>query len=83
MHKTYYMQGMTNILYCFENGESALHAAALMGHMTVARQLVGAGADPLLINQEGITPLQLAVRHSQTQVANYLRDKVRVRTASC
>ncbi|XP_077281628.1 uncharacterized protein LOC143908142 isoform X2 [Temnothorax americanus] len=65
------------------NGESALHAAALTGHMTVARQLVGAGADPLLVNQEGITPLQLAVRHSQTQVANYLRDKVRVRTASC
>jgi len=67
----------------FQNGESALHAAALTGHMTVARQLVGAGADPLLVNQEGITPLQLAVRHSQTQVANYLRDKVRVRTASC
>ncbi|KYN23097.1 Ankyrin repeat domain-containing protein 29, partial [Trachymyrmex cornetzi] len=59
------------------NGESALHAAALTGHMTVARQLVGAGADPLLVNQEGITPLQLAVRHSQTQVANYLRDKSR------
>lgn len=66
-----------------QNGESALHAAALTGHMTVARQLVGAGADPLLVNQEGITPLQLAVRHSQTQVANYLKDKVRVRTATC
>ncbi|XP_063983689.1 ankyrin repeat domain-containing protein 29 isoform X3 [Diachasmimorpha longicaudata] len=64
------------------NGESALHAAALTGHMTVARQLVGAGADPLLVNQEGLTPLQLALRHSQGQVANYLKDRVRSRTAS-
>ncbi|XP_076160845.1 uncharacterized protein LOC143143465 isoform X7 [Ptiloglossa arizonensis] len=64
------------------NGESALHAAALTGQMTVARQLVGAGADPLLVNQEGVTPLQLAVRHSQTQVANYLKDKVRTRTGT-
>ncbi|XP_024223358.1 ankyrin repeat domain-containing protein 29 isoform X1 [Bombus impatiens] len=64
------------------NGESALHAAALTGQMTVTRQLVGAGADPLLVNQEGITPLQLAIRHSQTQVANYLKDKVRTRTGT-
>ncbi|KOX68430.1 Ankyrin repeat domain-containing protein 29 [Melipona quadrifasciata] len=52
------------------NGESALHAAALTGQMTVTRQLVGAGADPLLVNQEDITPLQLAIRHSQTQYQN-------------
>ncbi|PBC33687.1 Ankyrin repeat domain-containing protein [Apis cerana cerana] len=64
------------------NGESALHAAALTGQMTVTRQLVGAGADPLLVNQEGITPLQLAIRHSQTQVANYLKDKIRTRTGT-
>lgn len=54
-----------------------------MGHMTVARQLVGAGADPLLVNQEGLTPLQIAIRHSQNQVANYLKDKIRSRTAPC
>lgn len=66
----------------FQNGESALHAAALSGHMSVARQLVGAGADPLLLNQEGVTPLQIAIRHSQTQVIDYLTDKVRNRTAS-
>lgn len=65
-----------------QNGESALHAAALTGHMTVARQLVGAGADPLLVNLEGLTPLQLAMRHSQTQVASYLQDKVRGRTSA-
>lgn len=69
-------------LLLFQNGESALHAAALTGQMTVTRQLVGAGADPLLVNQEGITPLQLAIRHSQTQVANYLKDKVRARTGT-
>lgn len=50
--------------------------------MTVTRQLVGAGADPLLVNQEGITPLQLAIRHSQIQVANYLKDKIRTRTGT-
>lgn len=72
-----------SIYALFQNGESALHAAALAGHMTVVRQLVGAGADPLLVNQEGVTPLQLAVRHSQTQVANYLKDKIRTRTAAC
>lgn len=69
-------------VFVSQNGESALHATALTGHMTVARQLVGAGADPLLINQEGLTPLQLAVRHSQTQIVNYFKDKVRTRTAS-
>ena len=53
-----------------------------MGHMSVTRQLVGAGADPLLINQEGLTPLQLAVRHAQNQVASYLKEKIRSRTTT-
>ena len=55
-------------------------AAALMGHMSVTRQLVGAGANPLLVNQEGVTPLQVAIRHSQQQVATYMKDKIRSTT---
>lgn len=55
-----------------------MHAAALMGHMAVARQLVGAGADLLLNNQEGLNPLQLAMRHSRTQLVDYFKDKIRI-----
>ncbi|KAH0560697.1 hypothetical protein KQX54_007126 [Cotesia glomerata] len=56
------------------NGESPLHAAALTGHMTVARQLVGAGADPLLVNQEGVTPLQSVLSFST--LSTMVRDRL-------
>jgi ankyrin repeat protein len=56
----------------FQNGESALHAAALFGHVSVVKQLISAGADLTLRNQEGATPLQLAQEAKQTAVVEYL-----------
>lgn len=58
----------------FQNGESALHAAALFGHVSVMKQLISAGADSTLRNQEGATPLQLAQEAKQTAVVEYLRS---------
>jgi len=36
------------------------------------KQLISAGADPTLRNQEGATPLQLAQEAKQTAVIEYL-----------
>jgi ankyrin repeat protein len=59
----------------FQNGESALHAAALFGHVAIVKQLMSAGADPRLRNQEGATPLQLAQEAKQTAVVEYLSGR--------
>jgi len=56
----------------FQNGDSGLHAAALFGHVPVVKQLISAGADPTLRNQDGATPLQLAQQARQTAVVEYL-----------
>ncbi|KAF5272341.1 hypothetical protein FQR65_LT17461 [Abscondita terminalis] len=45
------------------NGESALHAAALFGHLSVCKQLIAAGADPALNNQDNLTSSKLAADH--------------------
>lgn len=63
-------------LLLFQNGESGLHAAALFGHVPVVKQLICAGADATLRNQDGATPLQLAQEAKQTVVAEYLSSLV-------
>ncbi|EDW26082.1 GL25385 [Drosophila persimilis] len=49
------------------NGKTALHAAGMFGHMTVCKQLVAAGIDVLLKNQEDLTALELA-HHDQVHL---------------
>ena len=61
----------------FQNGDSGLHAAALFGHVPVVKQLISAGADPTLRNQDGATPLQLAQQARQTAVVDYLSSLVK------
>lgn len=56
-----------------QNGESALHAAALFGHVLVVKQLIQAGADATLCNQDGMTPLQVAIQAKKTNVVEYLK----------
>jgi ankyrin repeat protein len=56
------------------NGESALHAAALSGSLPVCKQLIAAGADPNLKNQEGFTAAEVAQRHKHNVVNDYLRN---------
>ncbi|KAK6625359.1 hypothetical protein RUM43_005656 [Polyplax serrata] len=55
------------------NGESALHAAALFGHVVIVKQLIEAGADATMCNQEGMTPLQVAIQAKKTNVVEYLK----------
>ncbi|XP_017130383.1 ankyrin repeat domain-containing protein 29 [Drosophila gunungcola] len=63
------------------NGESALHAAAMFGHMTVCKQLVAAGSDVLLKNQDGLTALQLAHQQKYTSICDYLQERIRTMVA--
>ncbi|KAG5867645.1 hypothetical protein JTB14_006721 [Gonioctena quinquepunctata] len=56
------------------NGESVLHAAAFSGSLPVCKQLVAAGANPSLKNQEGHTPSEIAQRHRHNIVHDYLKN---------
>ena len=41
------------------DGQTALHYAAVHGHVSVARRLLSAGADPNVTDVRGRTPLQI------------------------
>ncbi|XP_064092475.1 ankyrin repeat domain-containing protein 29-like [Macrobrachium nipponense] len=56
------------------NGESALHAAALYGHIRVLRALVQAGADPGLKNDQGLTPIQIASQANHPEAVQLLKE---------
>jgi ankyrin repeat protein len=58
-----------------QNGESCLGAAALFGHLAIVKQLVAAGADITLKNQDGLTPLQIARQQKYINVVDYLLEK--------
>lgn len=57
------------------NGETALHAAALFGHLPVVKQLIAASAEISIKNQEGLTPLQIARQQKYHAVYQYLKDR--------
>ncbi|KAG0693344.1 Ankyrin repeat domain-containing protein 29 [Chionoecetes opilio] len=57
-----------------KNGESALHAAALYGHLRVLKALVLAGADPGLRNDQGLTPIQIAAQARHYEAVQLLKD---------
>lgn len=59
------------------NGETALHAAAMFGHMTVCKQLVAAGSDVLLKNQDGLTAMELAHHENYGSICEYLKERMR------
>lgn len=46
-----------------ELGQSALHRCALIGSVPGARILLRLGADPLLLDPDGLTPLRMAELH--------------------
>ncbi|KAF6206053.1 hypothetical protein GE061_017278, partial [Apolygus lucorum] len=56
------------------NGESALHAACLFGHLPVVKMLMRAGAEPKLVNADGFSPIQLAKKANHGQVVHYLNQ---------
>ncbi|XP_055588726.1 ankyrin repeat domain-containing protein 29, partial [Uranotaenia lowii] len=58
-----------------QNGESALHAAALFSHLPVVKQLVAAGAEISLKNQENLSALQIARQQKNHGVYQYLKER--------
>jgi ankyrin repeat protein len=59
----------------FQNGESALHAAALFGNLPVIKQLIAAGCDPSIKNQDNLTALQIARQQKNYAVVEYLKER--------
>ena len=61
-----------------DDGQAALHLAALAGDVTACRSLLAAGADPRALNYAGQTPLDCALaveaRPARDAVAAVLRD---------
>lgn len=55
-----------------DNGDSAMHMAAVNGHSTVVEVLLAAGADGTITDNSGQTPLQRAVANQHWSVAQVL-----------
>jgi catalase (peroxidase I) len=51
-------------------GDTALHDAARFAHLEVVSALLVGGADPALLNKEGMTALQVAEEYATTSTAN-------------
>ena len=65
------------------NGETSLHAACLFGHLPIVKQLIVAGSDIMIKNQDGLTPLQVAKQQKYINVVEYLLEKEREITLLC
>lgn len=57
-----------------EEGNTALHVAAAMGHIGIVRRLLGAGADNTLRRPDGKTAEDVAVSFGYSDVAELLRN---------
>lgn len=62
-------------------GNTALHLAIRSGHVDVTRELIKAGADLMLKDREGLTPLELA-REVNPTIARFLESEISVRSRS-
>lgn len=71
------------ILNSFQNGESALHAACLFGHLPIVKLLIKSGSDLMLKNQDGLTALQVAKQQKYLNVVEYLMEKEREISLLC
>ncbi len=59
-----------------QNGETALHAAAMFGHLPVVKQLIASGSE-FRKNRDGLTPLDVARQQNHWTVIEYLEEKMR------
>jgi hypothetical protein len=59
------------------NGNTALHFAALHGHMDCTRFLVNGGADPAIINKHGRTALEIALESNYHTVVEFLEMDIK------
>ena len=65
------------------NGETALHAAALFGHLPIVKQLMAAGSDLMIKNQDHLTALHVARQQKYIYVVEYLMEKEREISLLC
>jgi ankyrin repeat protein len=61
-----------NAITCNAMGWDALHLAAYKGRPKALRALCNAGADIAALDNDGYSPLDIAMRHSQDESAHYL-----------
>jgi ankyrin repeat protein len=64
------------------SGPTALHIACEMGFAETARALVEGGADAAARDEEGRTPLGLAVRNGNTETAAVVEEAVKAKAAA-
>ena len=55
-------------------GNAPLHLAAMKGRIKAAKMLLDRGANPVLENSYGMTPLDIATQHGHTEVATLLKE---------
>ena len=55
-------------------GNAPLHLAAMKGRIKAAKMLLGRGANPVLENNYGMTPIDIATQHGHTEIVNLLED---------
>ena len=60
-----------------------MHAAALFGHLPIVKQLIAAGSDLMIKNQDRLTPLTIAKQQKYVYVVEYLMEKEREISLLC
>ncbi|MEM7158664.1 MAG: ankyrin repeat domain-containing protein [Myxococcota bacterium] len=65
---------LTRITDVDQHDFTALHGAAVEGHVEVCRLLVEAGADPGRLTAKGQSALDLAVKHERLELVQYLES---------
>ena len=66
--KLAHQQKENNINATDEYGNTALHIAALLGHVGIVNELIELGAEPTTTNNDKETPLMVAVKAGQVKV---------------
>ncbi|ESO84121.1 hypothetical protein LOTGIDRAFT_108260, partial [Lottia gigantea] len=55
-----------------ENRNAALHVAATLGYVEIADMLIEEDVDVDALNEDGLTPLMLAIQHGKKNIVNLL-----------